>query len=159
MEATTPNRGTTLATVTSSIEVKATPERTFAAFTDLRNAAGRVRGIKKLDVLTEGPIGKGTRFRETRVMFGREATEEMEITDFQPGRSYTVGGISCGAEFATTFRFVPADGGTRVDIEMAIRPISLFAKLMSPLSGMMMGPMKKCVETDMDDMRKIAEAG
>lgn len=148
-----------MATVTSSIEVKATPERTFAAFTDLRNAAGRVRGIKKLDVLTDGPIGKGTRFRETRVMFGREATEEMEITDFQPGKSYTVGGISCGAEFATTFRFTPASGGTRVEFELAFRPVSVFAKLMAPLSGMMMGPMKKVVEQDMDDMRKIAEAG
>ena len=148
-----------MSTLTSSIEVKATPERTFEAFTDLRNAAGRVRGIKKLDVLTDGPIGKGTRFRETRVMFGREATEEMEITDYQPGKSYTVGGISCGAEFATTFRFSPAGGGTRVEFELALRPVSVFAKLMSPLSGMMMGPMKKVVEQDMDDMRKIAEAG
>ena len=54
-------------------------EDVFAVFTDLHRAAERIRGIERLEVLTDGPVGKGTRFRETRIMFRREATEEHRV--------------------------------------------------------------------------------
>jgi len=38
----------------------------FAYATDLRNAPGRIKAITKLDVLTDGEVRLGTRFRETR---------------------------------------------------------------------------------------------
>jgi hypothetical protein len=63
-------------------------------FTDLDGAAERVDGIQKLEKLTDGPVGLGTRFRETRRMFRKEAAEEMEFTAFEPGRSY---GVCCDA--------------------------------------------------------------
>src|SRR5262245_42984417 len=94
-------------THTMSKHVNATPQRAFEIFADLRRATERIRGIKRVEILTEGPVGKGTRFRETRIMFGRECTETMEFTDYQPGRSYTVGCDSCGVVWAHTFRFLP----------------------------------------------------
>src|SRR6185436_15068203 len=96
----------------TSIHVAADPARTFATFTDLRNAATNVRGIKKIEVLTEGPIRAGTQFLETRSMFGNEAIETMEITAFDSPRFYSVGCDSYGARFDTTFRFSPEAGGT-----------------------------------------------
>jgi hypothetical protein len=38
------------------------------------------------------------------------------------------------------------------------RPLSLFAKLFSPLAGMMMGPMKKALTNDLDGIKKAAES-
>ena len=142
----------------TSIQVDADPARTFAAFTDLRNAAKNIRGIKHIEVLTEGPIKKGTQFRETRTMFGRDAVETMEITAFDPPRGYSVGCGSCGARFDTDFRFTPESGGTRVDVNMRTVPTSLFAKMMSPLMGwMMVGTMRKCFENDLADIKAVAE--
>ena len=68
--------------------IEAPREVVFDAALDLHSVAENIRGIEKLEVLTEGPIGLGTRFRETRIMFKKEATEVMEITVFErPSRS------------------------------------------------------------------------
>jgi Polyketide cyclase / dehydrase and lipid transport len=129
----------------------------FALFSDLENAAGRIQAIVKLELLTPAPVGKGTRFRETRVMMGREHAEVMEIIDFDPPRSYVVHCVSCGMEYRTQFRFVPVNGGTRVEQEFDGRPLTLFAKLMAPLSQWMLGPMQRCLEQDVRDLKQIAE--
>ncbi len=56
--------------------VKAPAEKVFALFSDFSNVAGRIAGITKVEVLTAGPIGVGTRFRETRMMFMKKVAEE-----------------------------------------------------------------------------------
>ncbi|HVP72556.1 MAG TPA: SRPBCC family protein [Phycisphaerales bacterium] len=151
-----------MARLAISETVNAPLGRTFEAFSDLRSAEKNISGIKRLEILTDGPIGKGTRFKETRVMFGREATETMEVTQWEPRgspASYAIGGDSCGARFETIFRFHPERQGaaTRVEMEMTVKAMSLFAKVMSPLSKLMMGPMKKSIAGDLADMKRVAE--
>lgn len=143
---------------TTSIHVDADPARTFAAFTDLRNAAQNIRGIKHIEVLTDGPIRKGTVFKETRTMFGKDAVETMEITAFDAPHGYSVECDSFGARFDTDFRFTPESGGTRVDVELKTTPTSSMAKFMGALMGwMMVGTMRKCFENDLADIKAIAE--
>ncbi len=58
--------------------------------TDIDNAAQNISGITEVQRLDDGTgFGVGTRGRETRVMFGRSATEVMAVTEVDPGRSYT----------------------------------------------------------------------
>ena len=64
---------------------------------------------------------------------------------------------SCGAEWTSTFTFTPAGGGTDVHLEMRTRPITFMAKLMSPLSFLFAGAMKKCVRGDMNDLQALCE--
>jgi hypothetical protein len=146
-----------MASFTLTKQVAAAPATVFAVFSDLEHAAGRVTAISKLDLVTPGPVAVGTRFRETRKMFGKDWTEEMEITALDPGRSYEVTARSCGAEFRTLFQFAPEGSGTRVEVHLTPRALSLFAKLMKPLSWLMMGTMKKCVDQDLEDLKKAAE--
>jgi hypothetical protein len=102
-------------------------------------------------------IAVGTRFRETRVMFGRESTEEMEITEFEPGRKYTVEANSCGAHFQSIFNFSPDGNSTNIDVEINSRPLTFFAKLMSPLGFLMAGSMKKMIRADIDQLKAYCE--
>ena len=145
------------AKLTLSKHIAAPLERVFSVFTDFAHAAENIRGIKKLELLTHGQIGVGTKFRETRIMFGKSATETMEITDFQPGRSYSFGGQSCGAIYRTRLDFRPEGGGTTVDMEFGATPVSFFAKLMSPLSAFMMKACRKAMEQDLADLKAVAE--
>ncbi len=148
-----------MATISMNKTIHAPVEKVFATFTNFREAADHVNGIAKLEVLTDGPIGVGTKFRETRIMFKKEAVEEMEITSFEPNRSYSVGCHSCGTDFRTTFQFVPNGNTTEVKMDMNCKPVSLFAKIMSPVTSLMMGPtMKKCIQSDLNDLAAVAEA-
>jgi carbon monoxide dehydrogenase subunit G len=139
-------------------DIAAPPAVVFAWFTDLDKAAVHIKAIKKIEKLTEGPIGQGTRFKETRFMFGKEATETMEIAALEPNRSYTVTAHSCGAQFNTVFRFLPSAIGTALEVDFSTKAASLLAKVFTPLSWLMMGSMKKCIEQDVEDMKQAIEA-
>lgn len=137
--------------------VDAPPSLVFQLFTDLEHAPERVSGISRLDILTPGPVGIGTRFRESRRILGHEATEEMEITAFEPGRHFDVRSRSGGTEYRASYRFSPEGAGTRVEVDFESEPLSLAARLMAPLSRSVTGTMKKYVVQDLDDLRRLAE--
>lgn len=137
--------------------IKAPQRAVWEVLTDLQGAPGRINGIKSLQVLSTGPVGRGTRFRETRVMFGKEAVEEMEITRFEAPTTYTVEGDSCGAHFASTYTLHEVAGTTKLRFEIQTRPTTFFAKVMSPLGFLMAGSMKKLLAQDNADIKRAAE--
>jgi uncharacterized protein YndB with AHSA1/START domain len=148
-----------MAPCTVSLHINAPPATVFALASDVRSWVGRVKAIKKVEVLTSGNVGLGTKWRETRMMFGREATEKLEFVWWSVGKSYAVGCESCGAKYRTTFEFIPEDGGTLVKVSMVVKPVTFFAKLMSPLGALMMGGMKKCLLGDLEDLKREIESG
>jgi Polyketide cyclase / dehydrase and lipid transport len=137
--------------------ITAAPEEVFALFADLENAAEHIKSITRMELLTEGPVRLGTRFKETRVMFKKETVEEFEVTAFDPPLSYTISAESCGCSFESVLRFAPNDGGTDVYFDMQSEPLTFSAKLMAPISKLFMGTMRKCMEADLDDLREVAE--
>jgi len=139
--------------------IAAPVETVFTVATDLANAAEHIRGIEKIELLTGGPFGIGTRWRETRKMMGTESTETLEVVGFERWKSYAVGCESCGAYFETTFRFDRDGDGTLVTLDARTEARSLMAKLMSPLGNLMFGKMmRKCMGEDLDDLAKVAES-
>lgn len=145
-------------TVTRRIE--APRERVFELFADFPRSAERVSAIVRIEPLTPGPVAQGYRFKETRLMFKREAAETFEVHDFHAPDHYTLASESCGARYLFTFRFTEADSGKATDVtmEMDATPVTLLAKLMSPLAALMSGTMRKCVEGDMAELASLAEA-
>lgn len=140
-----------------SRSIAAPIEAVFAAATDLQSAPERVSGILKLELLTDGPVGAGTRFRETRVMFGREATEEMEIQDFDPPNRYSVRAENHGCLYLSEFRFQEEDSGTLVTFAFEGKGLTTFAKIMMVLTKPLMKTMIKCVVQDLDDIKAYVE--
>jgi hypothetical protein len=140
-------------------DVAADRTRVFELFCDLRQAPEHVRGIERLEVLTDGPIRAGTRFRETRRFGRREATEEMEVTALRAPEHYTVASQSMGCAFRSTFRFHEAGSGTRVEVEFHCEPRTWLARVLSPLMGLLSGTVKRCIEEDLRDLAAAAEGG
>ena len=139
-------------------QIDARPERVFALASNFATMSERIPGIKRVEMLTDGPVGVGTKFKETRVMFGKEATETMEVTAFDPPRSYNLGANSCGCLYDSCFAVTPNAGGTKVTLSFVATPVSFFAKLMSPLGKLMAGTMRKCFDGDLEAIKKAAEA-
>jgi hypothetical protein len=148
-----------MATFVMRKHVAAPPETVFDVAADLAHAAEHVRGIEKIELLTPPPIGVGTRWRETRKMMGREATETLEVKAFDRPHKYVVGCESCGCYFESTFCFEPSGNGTDIKLDVHTRALTLMAKIMSPLGNLMMGKaMRKLLDDDLEDVKRVAES-
>ncbi len=142
-----------------SCTVDAPVEVVFAQFSDLRRAAERISGITRMEVLTEGPVGVGTIFRETRIMFGREATEQMEVTEFEPNSMYAVECTSCGVHYRSELEFRARGDSTEVAMSFDGQPRTKTAKILGAFMGMLMkGACRKAMEQDLADMKRAVEA-
>lgn len=129
----------------------------FSLVADIAGAAERIRGIDRVELLCDGPVGVGTRWRETRTMGGGTATEEMTITAFDPPRSYAAECVSCGCHYRSTLS-VAADGDrSRVTMTVTTRPLTTLAWLMAPLAAVMSGTAKRALAADLADLRNAAE--
>jgi len=140
--------------------VNAPLEQVFDVFTDIASTANRLSGVKRIELLTDDAVGVGTRWRETREMFKREATETLEFTQFDPPGSCTVECESCGALWTTVFTFTPEDasGATRVEQVMTARSLTFKARLLAPLSLLFKGAVRKAMAKDMADLQRCCEA-
>ncbi|MGY1636696.1 SRPBCC family protein [Geodermatophilus sp. SYSU D00742] len=139
--------------------VAATVQRVWDVATDLAGSPQVVRGIDAVEVLTPGPFGVGTRWRETRTMMGRSATEEMTVTAVEPLRSYRVEAASRGAHYVSTFAFAPsADGGTDVTTTFGGRPTSTVARVLGAVTAPLgRRAVTRALEQDLDDIAATAE--
>lgn len=144
--------------VTVQHRVDADPETTFGVFSDIANAASFIAGIDSIEMLSEGAFGVGTRWRETRTMLGKSATEDMTITDFDPPKAYTAEAESHGTHYVSRYEFQPESGGTLVTLRFDGYPQSISAKLMSVLGVLFMGQIRKMLTQDMADAAKHAES-
>jgi hypothetical protein len=137
--------------------IAAPPAIVFARASDFRRAPESISAIVKMDMLTDGPVGVGTRFRETRIVFGREATEEMTVTEFESPKRYTLGAESHGSRYHTELSFVPDGQGTRVTMTFAATPLTFMARVMSVLLRPMAKSMVKMCAKDLDDLKGAIE--
>jgi uncharacterized protein YndB with AHSA1/START domain len=145
--------------ITCSQHINASPERVFAASTDVPRWPETISAITKTELLTDGPVGIGTRFRETRVMFGKEASETMTFARFDPPREYMLTAESHGCKYETTFTFTPDAGGTRVDMNFKGEPQTFMSKAMAAvMAPMLKGTMVKCITKDLQDLKANLEA-
>ena len=92
----------------------------FAYISDLDNVPRWLPGVIEVEKLTDGPVAVGTRYRETRQAAERKGYVEMEVTAFDPPRTFATSFDQGGYE--TTYRYIlEADGkGTNVTLECAV---------------------------------------
>ncbi len=105
-----------MAGFTVSEWISRTPQEVFDFICAPGNAPKVVPSVKSMIKITEGPTGVGTRYRETRLMRGKEADAELEIVAFEPGRTYAVSNVTQGIESIYRYSFQPEADGTRVEL-------------------------------------------
>lgn len=109
-----------------------TPRQVFDFVTASENAPKVVSSVVSMVKLTEGPVRVGTRYRETRLMNGKEAQAELEVVDFEPGQRYAMKNVTEGIETIYRYTFKQENGGTRVDLVCELSASGL-KKLMLPM--------------------------
>ena len=91
--------------MTVSRDIAASADSVWTTITDVDAFADVLSGVERIERLDDGAaFGVGVRWRETRVVLGRESTEELEVTDVEPQRSYTVRAESAGTSYVSVLR-------------------------------------------------------
>lgn len=141
-----------------SIHIDAPAQHVFSIAADIPGAANTIKAITSIEMLTPGPVGLGTRWKETRMMFGKSASETMEVTAFDPPRSYTVEARSHGAHYLSLITVTPSAAGCDMRMTFTATPITRTAKLFSFMNFFMAGMIRKCFEADLKDIKAAAES-
>lgn len=113
------------------------PQDVFAVLSDPTTAVEFLENITRSEKLTEGPIGFGTRFRETRVVGGKEVSADLLVTVYEP---HTQIGISSEAEGVTVeyhYRLTPEGEGTRLKWICELEASGLRKVMLPMVAGIM----------------------
>ncbi|MEW2632743.1 SRPBCC family protein [Streptomyces sp. NPDC048389] len=139
--------------------ILAGPGAVWHALTDIQSWERVLSGVEKVEVLTSGGFDVGTRWRETRRMLGKEATEEMYVTACEPPERYVVEADSHGTHYVSEFRLLAAGPeATTVRLTFGAESPGGFRGVLAKLLG---GPgaraVRKAIARDLDDVAAAAE--
>jgi uncharacterized membrane protein len=122
-----------MAPIVKSIEIARPPEEVFAYIDDLSRHREWQEQIQQVTVLTDGPTKVGSRARDRRKVPGSVQEITYEITAHDPPRSASFRGVDGPVRPVGTVTVAPADGGSRVTLQLDFEGHGLGGKLLLPL--------------------------
>ena len=106
--------------------------------------------------VSDGPLDVGARLEDERRFLGRRARSEVEVTEFEPERLFTLHGLSGPVRFTVRHRLAEQDGGTRLDVEAEADPGHGIGRLARP---MIERAAAHELKGDFERLKKILEGG
>lgn len=141
--------------------VNAPVDAVWRVLTDIPGSARTLSSVTRVEILTPGEYAEGFRWRETRKMMGKEATEEMCVSDLDKPESTTVKAHSNGADYTTRFTLAPVNGGgTRLTMFFGaeLAHPGVFAKVLMALFGKLgLNMTRKQMAKDLEEIAAKAE--
>jgi len=148
-------------TVTISEFINAPRQAVFNLFADFENAAKNIASIEKMEFVEGDPTqpGEGLKWKETRTVFGKEATETMWIAEIRPPEMYRVKSDSYGTDYESTYTFTEAADGTEVTMTFGGKPVTTKAKLQSLFAWLFIPATRKMLRQDITELKRKLESG
>lgn len=144
-----------MTTTVVSRKIKAPIEKVFKTVADIKNFSEAIPHIVNIEFLSEIKSGLGTKFRETRLMNGKESSTELEVIEYEENDRIRLVADSHGTVWDTIFTVNSSEDGTELNMTMEARSYKLIPKIINPL---IKGMVKKMIEIDMDYVKKFCEA-
>jgi hypothetical protein len=139
--------------------INGSKESVWAVISDIDNAANAITGISEVEILERPDVGLvGLKWKETRTLFGKTATEVMWITDSVENEFYKTRAESHGNIYLSTLRVVSQDDATLLTMTHESKPQGFLASLISvPMMFIFKGMLKKCLAQDLRDIKAVVE--
>jgi carbon monoxide dehydrogenase subunit G len=142
--------------ITANETIQAPVEKVFQTLAQVEHFSKAVPGIQKIEFLGDKRYGVGTRFRETRIVNGREAAAELEVAELRENESIRLVTTMAGTLWDTAFN-VSKSGSNACAVAMtaSAHPKQFAAKLLTP---MIMGMIRRALTHDLLAVKKYCEA-
>ena len=140
--------------------IAASPAVVWAALTDITHWPRWVPGLVRLEVADDAPFAPGKRFRETRTLFGREATEEFVVVRAQAPNDLELHvdgslGSSRRGSYLFAYRLEPIAVGTCLRLHGTIEGMGWFFRNVGRL---FVGIFRRALERDLAAFKRYVEA-
>ncbi|NVJ50122.1 MAG: SRPBCC family protein [Gammaproteobacteria bacterium] len=145
--------------VSTAIDINAKPQQVWAAISNIEQAAEMISAIKSITVLEQPTTGiVGLKWSETRVMFGKEATEVMWITEAQEPNYYQTCAQSHGSIYISRLTIDSTPEGSRLTFSFTGQPQTWLAKILSMLmKPLIRKSMIQALNNDLADIKHFVE--
>lgn len=145
--------------LTIDIEIKAPKEKVWKLITDIENSVNTISGIEKIEILKKPKdTVVGLKWKETRTIFGKSATETMWITEATENDYYKTRAESNGAIYQTILKLSEKENTTFLTMEFITEAITVRGKIMAFIFGRMLKKtMKKLIKKDLIDIKTTVE--
>ncbi len=119
-----------MAKVHETVEIDAPVERVWAVVhEDFKNAKKWTSSLDHVDILTDGPLGRGTELRYTITTPGGKHELEVEHTTVTPGKTVSGRFIKGPIKGHWKYSYVEKAGGTKLTYTMEYEPNGFGARL------------------------------
>lgn len=100
--------------ISRSTTIAQLPAAVFDYVSNFDNFTHWSTDVVRAELLTAGPVGKGTRARIVRQALGQHYEMHFHLVDFDPQRVIGFEGHMLGIPFGSRMEFAPAESGTQV---------------------------------------------
>ena len=133
-------------------------DRVWDVFTDLEHAAQNLSAVEAVEMLSDQPFGEGTRWLETRKMYGKSVTEEMWVSECEEHKRYLVRAGSGTTHYESLFEFGAIDDrSTRVRFTFSGETTGIAKVVGTVMWPLLRGRMSKELGKDLKELARICE--
>lgn len=141
-----------------SIEINASKEQIWTFVTDHTKWVNHIQAIMAVEVINASETFLGFKWKETRMMFGKEADEVIWVTELVENEYYKTRAESHGSIYITSVTIEPSKNGCLLKQEFEGQPQKFMGKIMMGLmGGMMKKSTEKALYVDLQDIKKAVE--
>lgn len=145
--------------IQTTIDINRSVNVVWKIITDIDHADTFLSGLLEIKVLSRPSEGLvGLKWEETRVLFGKKATETMWITEAKENGYYATRAESHGSVYTSKLAVLPIENGCRLVMTFQAEGQNIFVKILS----IVMFPLfksipKKMLDQDLKDIKVFAE--
>lgn len=145
--------------VSVSVNISKPKEAVWSAVTNIEQCVNMISSINAIEILNKPETGFiGFKWKETRTMFGKEATEIMWVTDAAENAFYTTCAQSHGSVYISHISVVEINNITTLSMSFTGEAQTTLAKILSAvMSPLIRKSMINALQKDLDDIKRYLE--
>lgn len=141
--------------VDNDLVIERPVDEVFAYLADVSKQADWSPAVVESKAEGFGPVGKGTRFSQTVKMLGSRATNQMEVSDYEPYRVIGLRTLTGPMKFHWVMDLEPAgEGATRIRSHMEGEAEGVF-RIAGPL---LKGALQRQADGDFQSLKEMLES-